>query len=182
MKLTWETLNSLGKSRILRTSYIWLLVVPVAAKVLSSVNSPIKLTGIGEGLRFNLELPFTWKLFYLSSIAISFAGIIYTLKCPLLVRKFNTFNDFKIEGRNLDYLKSYAKILEGYKLANGYNNSVPIDIQERDKPILFWSIRDFENTQFQFWIWLCFCLYAFGLLCIALVLLENFLYVAKSCF
>ena len=111
---TWEGLNRLGKSRLLQSSYVWLLIVPMAAKGLSTINDPIVFTGIGEGLRISVTLPFSWKLFYFSAVAISVAGLIYTCACPELIRNFTTFREFQSEGRGLDYLRSYAARLEQF--------------------------------------------------------------------
>ena len=181
---TWEALNRLGKSRVLQTSYVWLLVVPTAARVVSAIDSPIALTGIGEGLRFNLELPFSWKLFYFTAIAISIAGIIYTVVCPPLIRNFSTFQDFESEGRGLDYLKSYAtrhKIIEFTGNAHRaiHDPNIMNDAAKEWRGDVFWQIYEVENVKHPMWRFACVAFYAIGLTMSAVVLVQNFIYVVE---
>lgn len=182
---TWETLNRLGKSRLLRTSYIWLLVVPVAARFFSTIDSPVSLTGIGEGLHLRLELPFSWKLFYFSAVAISVAGVIWTVACPRIIQLFSTFRDFESEGRGLDYLRSYAARLHSIEFRENARRimedpHVEPTIAREWRSEVFWQIYEHENVKNPFWRVACLALYSAGLAMIVLVLVQNFIYVVRS--
>lgn len=152
--------------------------------MLQTVDSPIVLSGIGEGLRFDLALPFSWRLFYFSAVAISVAGIIYTLACPVLIRNFSTFREFESEGRGLDYLKTYAEHLRNFAFEENAERlvtdpHVPVDIGKAWIAEVFWQIYNHENYKHRLWRTLCFGLYLFGLALIGIVLVQNFLYVVK---
>ena len=81
----WDDLNRFGKSRILQSFYIWLFLVPMAAKALSVVDDPLVLTGISDGLRIQLTLPFSWQVFYVSAVFVAAANVVYSFRCPLSV-------------------------------------------------------------------------------------------------
>ena len=182
---TWDGLNRLGKSRVLQTSYVWLLVVPTAAKILGALESPIVLTGLGQGLRFTLELPFSWKLFYFSAVAISLGGIIYTTRCPKLVRSFSTFADFEAEGRELEYLRSYGERLTGLELRDrakrAFGGEVPpIEIRPLFAKDLFWQLHQHEDLRRPVSRLPCVLFYSLGLALSTIVLVQNFVYVFEA--
>jgi|tagenome__1003787_1003787.scaffolds.fasta_scaffold20990108_20 hypothetical protein len=182
---TWEGLNRLGHSRVLKTSYVWLLVVPTAARVLKTINSPIVLSGIGEGLRFDLALPFSWRLFYFSAVAISIAGIIHTVACPQLIKNFKTYREFEFEGRGLSYLKSYAENLRRFEFSGDAEKvmtepHVRLDIPKEWLADVFYQLYNSENVKHRIWRSLCLLLYIIGLGLIGVVLIQNFIYVAKA--
>jgi len=107
---TWPELSSIGDSKIFKTSYFWLLIVPILAKVISklrnfSTNNPdiIWVKVISE----NLTLPFNWTIFYLSSVAFGFGILLYTSRCPSLIRKYKSFSEFNSCGDGEDALISF---------------------------------------------------------------------------
>ena len=65
---TWSSLNSLGKSKTLKSSYIWIVVVPLVAKLFSKIESTIDFTLFGAKISVNLSLPFSWQMFYFSAL------------------------------------------------------------------------------------------------------------------
>jgi hypothetical protein len=96
-QLTWSSLNRIGQVRILRTSYIWFFLVPAVAKLLANIG-PEPVFHLG-GIRVTLGLPFSWKWFYFSAVAFSIASLFYSILCPPIVRDYNSFSDFRAEGR-----------------------------------------------------------------------------------
>lgn len=90
----WDTLRGWGNSRIIKSSYVWLAVVPVAAKMLD------KLTGerfqiLGATLDFNIALPFSWTMLFLAAVAFAVGQLIYAVWCPGIVKLFATVGEFK---------------------------------------------------------------------------------------
>ena len=88
----WSNLRSWGNNSLLKTSYIWLFLVPILAKALSNINS---LTIPWLKNPITLSLPFSWSLFYISAIFFSIAGGIYAITCPTIIRKYENFSLFK---------------------------------------------------------------------------------------
>lgn len=179
----WDGLNRLGKSRILKTSYVWLLLVPMVAQALAKIEDPLILDGISHGLRIQIALPFNWWLFYFSAVSVSIAGVIYSLVCPKLVREFSNLAEYRAEGRGKEYLLDYADHMqhqaktgkEGWDAANFSQDAKKVG--EDNLGELFWDIHKKENSRFPFWRAACCLLYSAGLLLIAIVLLQNFMFV-----
>lgn len=106
MSLRWTLLRKVGTNRVLRTSYSWLLFVPLAAKALANVKRQVELTIFDDIFHLTIELPFSWQIFYYSAIFFSIAGIIYSWCCPAIVKRYVTFPEFFEDGRGLPYLKA----------------------------------------------------------------------------
>lgn len=179
----WDGLNRLGKSRILKTSYVWLLLVPMVAKALAAIEDPLVLDGISQGLRIHITLPFYWWLFYFSAVAVSIAGAIYSLVCPKLVREFNNLAEYRAEGRGKEYLLDYADHMQHQAKTGeeGWNAGILSQeaekVGEEDLGNLFWRVHKDENCRFPIWRAACCLFYTAGLLLIAIVLLQNFIFV-----
>jgi len=99
----WSSIQRFGENRLLRSSFVWIAIVPVAAMAFSEVDR-IMLPMLGNGFSLNLRLPFSWILFYLAACSFSVAGGIYSILCPPIVREYRNFADFAAEGRNAGYL------------------------------------------------------------------------------
>lgn len=99
----WSTLAAFGDNRLLRSSYVWLIVVPVIARLFDGIGSPIILTGISQELKINLELPFSWKIFFFAAVAISFANSVFAIYRPNIV-KLRDFGKFQQKGYTITYL------------------------------------------------------------------------------
>lgn len=189
IKIKWDDLSRLGRSRVLQTSYLWLFIVPVAAKALSLVSDPLVLSGLSEDLVIDLTLPFSWKLFYLSAVLVAVASVIYTVRCPEIIRRFGTFSEFHSEGRRVDYLRRYFEsmdcdlkeedeVIEFYKFGEDLNKP---DAEE-ELPKYFWRIHELENVRFPLDRIACLGLYCTGLGLIGVVLLQNFIFVVEQIF
>jgi hypothetical protein len=96
---TWSSLSSIGKSRVLRSSYIWLFLVPITARLLEKTGTEIKVPIWYSEYTITLGLPFSWKIFYYSSIAFALASFLYSTRCPQLIRGYNRFSEFIDEGK-----------------------------------------------------------------------------------
>lgn len=179
MAINWEVVNKLGKNRLLRTSYIWLILVPPLAKLLSTIRSPLDFSQYVPGLIINLSLPFSWQTFYFSAVIISTAGVIYFLRCPEIVKSFSTFAEFKAEGRDLNYLKKYAEKI-GQEIP--FLKEPTIESSRIDYYMSkgFWQLFDYEKQQNQWAVVISFCLYIIGIALIIWVLVDNFIFVIKQ--
>ena len=95
----WSSLNRFGKSRLLRSSYVWLLVVPMLAKFLATIGPEIEIPLWESTITITIGLPFSWKMFYFSAVGFSLASLLYSTGCPYIIRDYERFSDFRDEGK-----------------------------------------------------------------------------------
>jgi len=182
----WRNINRLGKNRLLGTSYFWLVVVPILAKLLSIIENPLDFTHFVPGLKIDLNLPFSWQLFYFSAVMISIAGAIYHLCCPKIIKYFNDFSDYQKEGRGSPYLISYSERLKNFTIEGDASRLVdePIGIDHEQRMLLnamlFWQIYEYEKVTSPVARFICFSLYIIGILLLLIVLFDNFLFVIEQ--
>lgn len=112
--ISWIIVNSLGKLKFSRSSYYYLVIIPILVKALDKVNNPLLLK-IGEsGIPINLELPFSWYLFYFGALAIAIGSILYQIFCPELIKNYRNYGEFLDAGESDNYLDNVSR---KYKLS-----------------------------------------------------------------
>ena len=94
----WSTLNRFGQSSLLRTSYVWLFLVPIAAKAISEIKERMPLNVVGYKFDVLPGLPFSWTAFYFMSVSFAIATFVYSWRCPSIVRRYPSFAQFRDEG------------------------------------------------------------------------------------
>jgi hypothetical protein len=124
----WSSFKSLGSNKIIKSSYWWLFLVPMLAKLLESAGDKLELTLFNSKFIITLNLPFSWSLFYFSAVCFSIASIIYLIKCPYSIDKYNNFEEWKISGK--DSTSLITSFLYHYR-----NDKImtPFAISEEDK-------------------------------------------------
>jgi len=95
----WSSLRSLGNNRIIKTSYLWLFIVPIVAKLIQEFPSQFKIT---DDLILTLGLPFSWHMFYFAAVCFTFASILYSWKCPPLIRDYADWSEYKKKAGSID--------------------------------------------------------------------------------
>jgi hypothetical protein len=181
-KLSWTTLNSLGRSRILKSSYLWLLVVPVVAKLLENVGPNFEIQIFGKLALIELSLPFSWVVFFFSAVAISAADLIYNVFCPKLIKDHQSFSGFKDSGNGRTQLKKYY---EGI-VADGVYGEIPrttfagydgqIDHSE-ELQNEFWDLYYYAESCRVVSRFACGAFYIIGLTLILFIFIQNIRYV-----
>ncbi|SFJ05285.1 hypothetical protein [Nitrosomonas sp. Nm34] len=96
----WDALKVLGNNKIVRSSYFWLFFVPATAKVLEGIKDTLSFTIFDETITLNMALPFSWQMFYLSSVFFSLGSAVYSICCPGSIKKYNNFNEWKERGKD----------------------------------------------------------------------------------
>ena len=107
----WKVLKKFADIKLVKFSYIWIITVPVLAKLLMKIGDvlPIK---IGEvTFNINLSLPFSWQMFFFSALSFSLAQFIFNLVCPEIVKDFKNQREFENDGKTVIQLGSYLKDL-----------------------------------------------------------------------
>lgn len=189
--LRWSVLRDFGSSRVLRTSYFWLLFVPVMAKALLNIKQRLSFTVFGESMEVSLGLPFSWKIFYFSAVCFSIAGVIYSWRCHVLVKRYASFTEFIQEGRGVSHLRSYAATLPNVPSAVQHllsRHEMPLDDNPSDREIArdraladaFWMLRNAANHSDRVGLAVCFTFYALGFILLGVLLIQNFLYVVRA--
>src|SRR5262249_2600385 len=103
--MLWSTLKEYGTGRWVRWSYFWLFFVPIAAKFLSDVQDIISFDLGNQHVELNMDLPFSWVLFYFGALAFALAYFIYFHACPALIRDFDEYSDYKAAGKGESYIR-----------------------------------------------------------------------------
>ena len=59
----WENLFKLGSLPVIRSMYIWIVLVPLVAKLLENIRGEATLVIFQHSFVVNFDLPFSWQLF-----------------------------------------------------------------------------------------------------------------------
>jgi len=102
----WLRLARIGRLRILRSSYFWLIAVPLLAQWLSKVPRELVFNVLGTELTLTFDLPFSWKVFYFSAVSVAIATTIYGWYCPETIRLYDNFAHFLQESASQLSLKA----------------------------------------------------------------------------
>ena len=91
------------------TSYFWIIFVPIAANLITKLNNPLNFLILGETIQVNMDLPFSWKLFFYAACCFTVASVIFKLSCPVSIRNYKNYDDFKQKGGS--YIEIYSDLL-----------------------------------------------------------------------
>lgn len=119
----WKVLKKFADIKLVKFSYVWIIIVPVLAKLLIKVGDvlPIK---IGEvTFNINLSLPFSWQMFFFAALFFSLAQFIFNLVCPEIVKDFENQREFENDGKTVIQLGSYFKKLLLCRKKGDYNKN-----------------------------------------------------------
>ncbi|MEI8654300.1 hypothetical protein P4S57_17205 [Pseudoalteromonas sp. Hal273] len=98
--MNWLQISNLGSNKVVKSMMIWMLVTPIVAKALSSVES-INISFLQTDQSIALSLPFSWQVFFFCALSFTVANIIYTIKCPALISKYKNYADFESKDNSL---------------------------------------------------------------------------------
>ncbi len=103
----WTTLRNFGNLKIFKTFYFWIIFVPLCAKFFEDVNGKISIRFLDYPWNLTLSLPFSWQIFYFSSVAIGLAMLLFSIRCPEIIRIYNTYTDFNDAGKTRYQVREY---------------------------------------------------------------------------
>lgn len=193
--LTWNSLNRLGNSAVLRSSYFWIVFVPIVAKVMAPIDSFAQVEIFGYVWNLEIGLPFSWKLFFFAALAFSLASLIYSSYCPEIVRDYQSFNEFREQGKGssqitralaaakpdsttiTSFLESYCDDAETDLSSSDYLQRAVI--HEGRLADAFWFVQEYSDLSrpaLRLSLWF---LYSIGFALLLAVLLENIVYVVR---
>ncbi|HCG6973394.1 hypothetical protein [Vibrio parahaemolyticus] len=99
--MKWNLVRNLAESKVVGSSFIWLFIVPLSAKLLSNVKETVDFTLFGEQVTITTTLPFSWQLLFLSACCFTIANIVYSIFCPEVFKNYRTYAEFKESGKTL---------------------------------------------------------------------------------
>ncbi len=121
---SWSKLRGFGESRILKSSYFWIAFVPLIAKLFRYIN-----TVNIEFIKLDLELPFSWQMFFWGAFFASIANLIYSFKCPNIIKMFEDYSEFEDSGRGEQQLLNIFAVIfyESYYKEKSKDNQLFIN-------------------------------------------------------
>ena len=96
----WSDLTRLGKNKVITSSYIWLIIVPIVAKALSKIEEITTITAFNTTWKITTRLPFNWENLYYGALSFTIANIIYSIYCHYSIKEYKTFQDYQQNGKN----------------------------------------------------------------------------------
>ncbi len=128
--------------RFSKSSYYYLVIIPILVKLIEHLDNPFILILGENSIKLNLELPFSWYLFYFGAISIAIGTFIYQVFCPSFIKKFQNYGEFITAGESDNYLNrielKYAenKKVKGFTVfSKPYLTEIKTHTKEYDIPI-----------------------------------------------
>ena len=195
---TWDTIKGFGQAKALKSSYIFLFLVPILARVLINIPDSITIPFWDKALNIPLELPFSWVVLFVSACMASLGNIIYAIMCPKLVKEFSDYPQFREAERDGTYLRftiqelalqrSQATIEEQIESVKQLYNPVPIDIARFGNSLNgsasllaneFYFVRDSANLGNPLARLVASISYFGAFICLGVIAIQNIIYVVQ---
>lgn len=167
----WSALRRAGQSRFLKTAYIWLFVVPVAARILQAAPATVRLVWPGE-FDLQLALPFSWRCFYWSALFVAAADFVFWLRCPSIVKDHLDKESFVRAGKQDFHVVTYQQ-----EIRPSYD---PEPEDEPPEDITFWSVHHEADRIRRRSRFACAMLYLVGFALFLVVAGQNLLFVVMG--
>ena len=104
---SWQNLKSAASLPFVGSMYIWIFLVPIAAKAMESIPRAGEFTVFGQDIQLTLSLPFSWVVFYFSALAFAVANVLFKVRCPSIIKDNKSFSDFKASRKGVAHLDKY---------------------------------------------------------------------------
>lgn len=140
----WSDIDALGKLKLSKSSYIYVIVVPILSRIFENVVSPFNVTIGGTPFTLDLAFPFTWYTFYFGALCIAIGSAIYTLWCPAMIRLYPNYGAFLAAGRDDSFIR---KTVEDFFSVEDASQLLT-DLDEVH-PLLFEIVKPSDTGVFQ---------------------------------
>ena len=195
----WSGLAVFGNNIIVKRMYIWLLVTPVAVKILHATNEWLVITS--ENSDFNaIVLPFSWYRFFFAALFFTIANIVFSARSPKIIKNYRNYGEFEMTKFSPERIWEFTKDLSSKNkkafLDKHYleepreilyipsNDNLQLSWEGQNHIVspreLYNDIMTAADVDFVFWRYFVLVSYALGLALFAWVLLENVLFVLKE--
>ncbi|HHF2997967.1 TPA: hypothetical protein ACPJ01_004462 [Vibrio diabolicus] len=208
--LNWSSQNSLAKSKMVKSSGIWFVLVPIVAQLLEGFDGALPIIINSKTYELTLVLPFSWQLLFFAAFFFMVAGIIYQVRCSDIVKLYTSYSQFKLEGnsrlqvnqhlkrivwddKNGVIFKDYKNVINTY-LSNYSSCSInklksdvdylnvldDLSISTGQDGNAFYFVYNVSDKDGQRWIMASSVSYILGFICLFIIVVLNFIFVVKS--
>jgi len=194
LNVGWHKLSLVQSYKLVKSTYVWLVLVPLVVKLFSKLGDEIEIEISGNILHLDLVLPFSWQMFYCSALAFTAGNIIFSLCAPNIIKNYSDYGDFKNKGKLEKDLMSYMRpdILKEKQDNKQFgiqfqslsfsekkvNTNAEFDAVNREKE-LFWETFNNQDTTTKLWRISCGFLYLAGSCCFCVVAAQNIFWVLR---
>jgi len=186
--LSWSTLRDIEHNKIVHSTFMWLFIVPLSAKLFSKLENTISFEISDKLITLDLTMPFSWQALFFSACFFVIGNLMVSFLLPDLIKNFKNFNEFNTSGKTEEHLKEVAgetlkenqeSINNLKKLAGIGKAEIKTDSQDgfKNRFDKIYSNVNYGN------IWqrgLCTCMYLVGLLFIIDIAYKNLMWVLSS--
>lgn len=172
MTPSWESLSKIQNTWHVKTTYVWLFIVPIAAKFLSQLDDNVTLTIFQHQFNVLLNLPFSWKMFYFGALCFSLSNVMYLARCYPIVKENRSYFDFEKNGKGKLQIVQYAKQI-GMELGSEVCASSTDQLKNSDLKDVFWEVFQEASIRRKPERVVCGILCTLGYVSIFIVLVEN---------
>ncbi len=153
-RLRWSLIRGLGKNRIVRSSYVWMVGVPIAARLVHALKERVVEGGWARQVVESLHLPFAWQLLFWASVLWAVATVLFDLRCPGIIRDYADWGEFEAAGRDDKHLLRLAEqVAEDKETVRG-SNTTPDPVVRRLGRSACIDYHPYTATFFEFkWIY-----------------------------
>lgn len=101
----WHNLRSFGNSKIVKSNYVWIVIIPIIAKIINAIQ--LKLVEVNSPYILDVSFPFSWIELFMVSIFFAIASIVFNIRCPSLIKDNENYSDFQSSGKTTQHLVDY---------------------------------------------------------------------------
>ncbi len=195
LNIQWQNLRIIQKSKFISSMYIWIIIVPIATKVLSRMERYLDFNVFGQEINFTVSLPFSWKAFFVCALVFSIANTIILLCCPRIIKDHLSLSGFSGDGKHEVHLDDYARDINlPYKYYSETKKpnetdvsfTAPLETVEREMKVHirtnFWDLYNHASKTRMFARISSIILYSIGTILFLRVLVSNVIWVSGYIF
>lgn len=190
--VSWTWLKSLQENKIVKSTYIWLFIVPLIAKLFNKIEQKILSIEINSvKYIFDLTLSFSWIMLFISALLFVIGNIIYLFLAPKLIKKYNNYGDFLSKGESYNLLLNYSnkdiKLVNKEKSKRAKNINIDNQITSNSKKDLLYEEDERKNMFSDIFYYYnhknfigrlaCSFFYLFGGILFSIILIKNIYWV-----
>jgi hypothetical protein len=189
LKLNWDQLRPIQNNKIVNSLYIWLVIVPVAAKLLSKIENELTITLGNQDIVLDMRLPFSWELFFFSALCFVVGNILYLMFCPAIIKDHTNYGNFKEVGGTDAHLSDYrdqilkfrADLISQLKKSAGIEQGKLSEHEKNEETKnLFWGIYNYFNETRVLAKFLVAVFYLVGLILFLIVAITNVTWIIRQ--
>ena len=158
--LAWSFLRGIQSYKIVKSTYIWLFILPIITKAFSQIEDTLRMDFYGQNIVLDLELPFAWIMLFYSALLFTIGNLIFLIACPAIIKENRSLADFKTTMKTPTHLLSYMtesqkgeweeeKDMFGMGVGRLVGEGIPRDSIARKKADMldaqFWHIYNQQN-------------------------------------